>query len=198
MHGIHSSTSQQKDVHAILTIANIQLGDGYIQACDLQRDRSVSLIARISEDVVGFCLGTIITKSELHAKLPQLKWQNMNVFDSEALFGLVNSIAVDAPSKKLGVGHELMERCIAELTELDASIVFMIGWQSSEGVNIRSLANRNGFSELFEMPNYWRDDSLAHQYLCPTCGSPPCNCAAVLFVKDSRSQTLLPESGQQS
>lgn len=188
MKGIDISTTRQKDVHAILTIANIQLGDGYIQACDLQRDRSVSLVARISEDVVGFCLGTIITKSELHAKLPQLKLQNMNAFNSEALFGLVNSIAVNAPSKKFGVGHELMERCIEELAELDARIVFMIGWRSSEGVNIRSLANRNGFSELLEMPNYWRDDSLAHQYQCPTCGAPPCNCSAVLFVKDSRSQ----------
>lgn len=196
MHGIHISTTRQKDVHAILTIANIQLGDGYIQPCDLQRDRSVSLVARISEDVVGFCLGTIITKSELHAKLPQLKLQNMNAFDSEAFFGLVNSIAVDAPSKKLGVGHELMERCIEELAELDARIVFMIGWRSSEGVNIRSLANRNGFSELLEIPNYWRDDSLAHQYQCPTCGAPPCNCSAVLFVKDSRSHEQLHESSR--
>lgn len=198
MNGIEISATRQDDVGVALTIANSQLGDGYIKACDLQRDRSISLVAKISDVVVGFCFGTIITESELYAKLPQLKLQNVNAFDSDAFVGLVNSIAVDAWSKKLGVGHELMAKCLADMTELHIDVVFMIGWRSNEGVNIRSLANRNGFSELLEMPHYWRDDSLNHQYQCPTCGAPPCNCSAVLFVKDSRSQQPLPESNQQS
>lgn len=172
----------QEIVPKIMRIAEKQLGDTYINEQELS-ENEVSLYAKAGNEVLGFCIGKVIETNQFLKQHKTIAERNNKVLNSTTKIGVLSSIAVNEKSKGRGVGTQLMNATLAAFESLGIKIVVMTGWKSSKGIHIGGLAKIAKFDELFEVPNYWYDDSIKNNYKCPECGNPPCKCSAVLFLK---------------
>ncbi len=96
-------------------------------------------------------------------------------------------MATDAGETGKGIGTELLSTCVTKLRKMGLNVLVMTGWKSEKGVHIGSLAKKLGFEEILEIENFWYEDSKANGYRCPSCGEPPCECSAVVFIKHSHT-----------
>lgn len=180
---IKISNIKQNQVPMVLSIAEKQLGEAYIVVDDLLNKENIAIAASVAGKLVGFCTGKKISVAELYNKIPQLaqmKLKQLEVIDD---VGMVASMATDSESTGRGVGSELLAACVSELEMAGLNVLVMTGWKSEKGVHIGSLAKQYGFKEILEVPNFWYEDSKIKDSKCPSCGNPPCECSAVIFIK---------------
>lgn len=174
---------QENHIPGILRIAQMQLGDSYIHPEMLIGDNVYAVVALADSKIVGFCFGNIVSAKEYLEKNPKIKDFKIRPLKAVDKIGVISSIAVDQDSVGHGIGGKLFDACVQKLIGAKAEALVMTGWKSDKGVHIGGIAHFNGFDNIGEILEYWKDDSLKNGYSCPTCGKPPCHCAAVFFVK---------------
>ena len=180
------------DVSEVLQIAEQQLGDAYLEASSLkQSGKNVALCTRVDDCVIGFATGKLLETSDFLGKLEervsadsQKAKQLTRRLDGEHEIGFVASAAVKPEYAGRGLGAELIGRTITALEDLGANVLVATAWRSNAGVQAGSILEYRGFRKLFEIEKYWEKDSLQHQYSCPTCGAPPCQCSAVVYIRN--------------
>lgn len=175
----------KRQVPAVLSIAEKQLGAAYINVEDLLAEENVACYASISGKIVGFCTGKQIALDKIYESIPQLREMKLKQLATVETLGMVASVATDPDYAGRGIGSALVEHCIAELEKKDFNVLAMTGWKSPKGVHIGSIAKNYGFKEVLEVPDFWKEDSLKHGYACPVCGQPPCRCSAVVYLRHS-------------
>jgi ribosomal protein S18 acetylase RimI-like enzyme len=174
-----------KQVPALLNIAEKNLGEAYIEVDDLKNKEGIALAATNSGKLVGFCTGKKVAVSELFKNIPQLAQKKLKQLQVVDEVGMVASIATDSAETGKGIGTKLLSECASQLQNMGLNVLVMTGWKSEKGVHIGSLAKKLGFEEMLEIENFWYEDSKANGYRCPSCGEPPCECSAVVFIKHS-------------
>lgn len=180
---IEISSIKQNQVPMVLSIAEKQLGEAYIDVDGLLNKENIAIAASVSGKLLGFCTGKKIAVSDLYNKIPQLAQMKLKQLEVVDEVGMVASMATDSESTGRGVGSELLEACVSELEKSGLNVLVMTGWKSDKGVHVGSLAKQYGFKEILEVPNFWYEDSKVQDYKCPSCGDPPCECSAVIFIK---------------
>jgi len=175
--------TNEKEIHAALSIAEQQLGQSYISGRDFIDKNNISLLATANKIVVGFSIGKIKTIGQLYKDIPQLKGNNIRHLEIVKNVGLISAIATDEKYKVRGVASTILKRTMHELENKGVNILIMIAWVSSAGMQIGTIAKSFGFREILKIENFWEKDSIKHHYTCPTCGKPPCTCTAVIFLK---------------
>lgn len=91
------------------------------------------------------------------------------------------SIHEDATGRNIlstTVGHTL-----SVLEDEGCQVQCALAWRSDEGVQFYSMFKQHDFSLRREFNDYWMEESRREGYRCPECGSPPCTCSALLFVR---------------
>lgn len=184
---IQISDISEKQVSAVLNIAEKQLGEAYIEVDDILNEENIALAATISGKLVGFCTGKKLAVSELYKKIPQLSQKKLKQLEVVDEVGMVASMATDSTETGKGIGTELLSECVNKLQTMGLNVLVMAGWKSEKGVHIGSLAKKLGFEEMLEIEKFWYEDSKANGYRCPSCGEPPCECSAVVFIMHSHT-----------
>jgi len=167
---------------SILRIAEKQLGDSYVNETSLFSNKMYGYYALVCNKVVGFCAGRNIPTQNFLDKHPAINGHLKSLGASETL-GILTCIAVDEDYKVRGIGEALSKTCTEKLISEGAKTLAATAWKSSKGIHIGGLLKRHGFEQVMEIPLFWHEDSLVHNYQCPECGAPPCKCSAVLYVK---------------
>jgi ribosomal protein S18 acetylase RimI-like enzyme len=168
---------------SILRIAEKQLGDSYVSESSLLGEGRFGYYATIAGKPAGFCVGRLLPVQkflDLYQKIKERGVRSLGLADT---LGLITCIAVDEDYKERGVGNALIDRCASVLVAQGAQVLASTGWKSSNGVHIGGLMKMHGFEQLMEIPDFWKEDSVTHNYKCPECGPPPCHCSAVFYVK---------------
>lgn len=167
----------------LLSIAEHELGDSYIQPESLLPKNGVTFLGQVNGDPVGYAACHIEPSENYirgHAKIAQ---ERIHALKAAKDIGVVTTVAVDSRFQGFGIGTKLLSESLNWLREHGVHLVAMVGWKSDSGVHIGGVAKSLGFESQFEIPEYWSEDSVSHGYKCPVCGDPPCHCTAVFFLK---------------
>ncbi|CAG5080342.1 GNAT family N-acetyltransferase [Parvicella tangerina] len=149
-----------EDYYAILSLADEQLGKGYLQGIlKLDTQHVVWVAERQSPDqLVGFIF-LALGKSKT----------------------MIKSIAVKKSFQSKGVGRLLFNVAMKELASSTDEFE-VLAWERSDTgeVPLARLLKKFGFVQTSRKNSQWRQDSIGRGYACPSCGN-PCECNAVVF-----------------
>lgn len=180
----------KRAVGQALAVAEKQLGDSYIQASDFLDPKHVSLCALHHGSVVGFVIAKRLSAEEFKSRYPRAAEALGRQLAYADTVGFIASLATAPGFEKRGIANTLLQMSLARLEKdwggksARPAFVCTLGWRGREPVaHIDGLVRKAGFQPVHEFADYWKDDSLAKGYKCPTCGDPPCRCSAVLFVR---------------
>jgi len=172
---------QATDIPACAAIARKQLGQSFLTADDLRKMDHIKLCAKQENTVLGFCTAKVIKSSEFLNELPNAAREVARLKVANQV-GLIASVATDPKFVGFGIGTRLVEEAISVLRGEHADVLAMTAWVTKNGANIGSIAERLGFENVAEFPEYWSKSSVENDYSCPECGEPPCQCSALLYV----------------
>lgn len=100
--------------------------------------------------------------------------------------GLLKSSAVTASHRGLGVGAAMVHARMDILGARGAGAFLSLGWTDGAGCHAQKPLERGGLQAVADIPDFWREDSLAAGYGCPSCGH-PCRCIARVFTRVLRT-----------
>ena len=133
-------------------------------------------------EIVGFCIGGVFSQEELRSYLLINPAQLPEGLKHAEKIGVVRTVAVREEYQGLGIGTDLVGRCIDECQARDCEAMSSVGWEANGQVNIGGIMERFGFSTVSRFEDYWHDHSLEQEYECQICGHPPCTCPAVVYA----------------
>jgi GNAT superfamily N-acetyltransferase len=144
----------------------------------------VALVALERRSVIGAvtaeCLGYESFLQRVPADMADAVKSKTPRFDFH-LIGFIRTVAVSENMRGRGVGTKLVKAAVKRLHKLGATSIVTIGWADRDGCHIAGLVTALGFTEIATFRDFWKADSIAKEYSCPTCGN-PCRCQANLFL----------------
>ena len=171
------------DLADIQRIADSRLGPAYLSSSDFLDKGWVTYSAYKGSRVVGFLCASLLPLAVFQHRHSSLA----SLLDASLLtdpIGVMHVAAVDRPYEKQGIGTALIAHGFDALFNVNHPLtVVTAAWADNQGVHIGGPLNRSLFRQIGYLPDYWRADSLARGYECPTCGKPPCHCTASVFVR---------------
>lgn len=146
------------------------------------RDPRCRVVAALRDDtLVGAASATLLRREDAPFYAP---------FGEEAAerigrlaTGSVSAVAVAPALRGMGLGRRLVDDCLAWLAGERAELAIALSWVSGGPNTSRALFEHAGFRVVGEVPEFYREYSVRTGLVCPTCGGPPCTCAAILFEK---------------
>lgn len=96
--------------------------------------------------------------------------------------GVIQSSAVPLRARGRGVGTKMLEARLAYLRHHGRTLAIALAWDSGTEHASRGLLEAQGFHLHAVLPEYWREDSIERDYLCPLCEG-QCSCTALLYSK---------------
>ncbi len=170
---------RHKDLSALRQLAEGYRGANYLEVPLVSEH--TCLVARQQGTIVGFVL---FTQGEAVSAATRRH------LVAEGLAAPMEGVAwikdvVVAPTAAGGnaVEQGLLAAAVGQLNQQAAALVLLAAWISPDGISLDALARRQGFHILGGLPSHWREASLARGYRCRVCGTPPCECNAVLYAK---------------
>lgn len=176
---------KQSDISRIIFISDKQLGKDYVTSELLQSSlsgkESFCLVAEDNrtKQPIGFSFCSII---DYQQTLEITKGQDIKELKHCAKIGYVKTVVVDKKYEGFGIASKLVDECIRHMKKDGCSSFVSTAWKHCGITNIANVLEKNEFFKIFEIPNYWYDDSIKEGYLCPQCGN-PCHCSCVIYVK---------------
>lgn len=175
--------AKPQDRSAIVAIADMELGRGYLQTQMLTQPGSLVHVARQQDRVIGFVLAEYCAIDVFKQRYAQLTERIDQTTMQAGRIGVVRTLAVMDRHQGHGVGSRLLAVGCELLQDHGVTCIVMPGWHSRHGTNIRPLADKADFHSAGTLERYWYEASLRNGFTCPVCGPPPCECGVTLFVK---------------
>ncbi|SDB92488.1 Predicted N-acetyltransferase YhbS [Raineyella antarctica] len=174
-------TATRADLAAMRAIVDAQVGHGYLDAevDALYKDsEGFALVAVVDGSVAGVCMCSIMKPGAMarifRSGLP-------DVLRSRKV-GLLDTLAVRPDLTGRGLGTALLEEARGRFRSDKVRVWATPAWRSRLGTTVESLLTRAGMEPFAEVPDFWREASLAEGFICPVCGAPPCECSAVMYA----------------
>lgn len=186
LHKITIEKLSANQIDAVLSISDAQLGRNYISKNILEHylaeEHFTVHVAIVAGEVVAFSLMIICSVETLAEELfAEEEWIKAT-FENHQPTGYPKMAAVKTEMWGMEIGSRLLIQQLAEAEKHVHSTVGTI-WKTETGAMMGRIVEKTGMKPLKEVPHYWSADSLAKQYLCPVCGTPPCQCTAVIYAK---------------
>lgn len=149
-----------EDYYKVLSIADGQLGEGYLRGVLKLAADNFLWVAEIKEskEIIGFVFVIL-----------------------EDTKSIIKSIAVQNDYQGRGVGTGLISVVLESIRD-KVDQFEVVAWERSDTHNIplEVLLSRVGFEKSERRAEHWYEDSIRRGYQCPACGH-PCKCDAVIF-----------------
>ncbi|SFA86229.1 MULTISPECIES: GNAT family N-acetyltransferase [unclassified Bacillus (in: firmicutes)] len=175
---------KREDFPNIIQLIDGSLGEGYFNQEQLTKyldGDNFGFVMTKDDKIVGVILNDIKSVNELCEELgidPSIITSHSN----ESCFGLLNVVVVNPHCRKMGIAHSLVERTVHEFERKEIKGIVVEAWKKPNGiVNIGRLLYEFGFSEILEIDEYWKEDSLKEGFDCVSCGF-PCTCSAIIYL----------------
>ena len=152
---------QKSDEQEVKLLVNQVFGKLYTDAKPQLFQQSILLVARVENNIVGFCAG-----NELKNKT-----------------GLLDLLVVHPDFQRQGIGTELFKARMAAFSTLNITHFKFYHWVKKQRPH-PYIAIAHGFKLKEILPNYWLRESLKFGYHCKECGPPPCKCICRLYEKN--------------
>ncbi len=181
----------EREVQELRWIIDAQIGRGYVEVEQLRDPLRLIYAGKFYDTVVGVGMGKLFPVSTLLERLQLEDAAAISQLEQLGRIGLIETVATAPGYEGFGIGCQVTTKLITELEARGAGFFVVIAWKSPDrGVHIGGILDRLGFSAVAEVPEFWREDSLARHTCCSYCGSPPCTCTAVIYTRSVAGSTL--------
>lgn len=176
----------ESDIENILLIADDVFGKGYIGreelATFLNNDDKFCKVAKIEGIVVGFGLTEICEAQNLYQIiLKDYDWIE-NFVSKERPIAVMKTFAVRTDYQKKGIGTQLIIKSLEKLSNISVDLL-AVCWEHDKDVELGTILDQFGMNPIRKIAGYWHKDSVLRNYTCASCGTPPCNCSALIYAK---------------
>lgn len=175
---------QANHTKAVLNIATLQFGAGYLKAEQLalyhQLPDRYGHVVLLGGEVVGFSLMEIAERAQVARRFAAVESWFLAYFAAYERLGYRSVTAVLPQAQGQGAGNLLVREGLAWLSER-VPVVVCDAWHAEHTPIVR-LLTRHGYRLMRTVPNFWRPQSLMEGYTCATCGAPPCQCSAGVYA----------------
>ena len=171
---------------AIQEISDAQFGFNYLDNNYLESfisDKNLALVALSAEEIVGMTLIKIGTRDEIALDFLVGAEFIKEKFKSNTTLALRKHLAVKKGFESRGIGSFMVEKGMQELYKKSVDAILSIVWKEGSSAVLHKILTDQGSIPLTSFPNYWANDSIEKQYICPSCKAIPCNCSAILYAK---------------
>lgn len=138
---------------------------------------------RAEIEVLGFTIGGVVTLGQLddylHVSLKDLP----ESLTSVEPVGLMRTTAVSEGYQGRGIGFHLVQEKVQRCLDGGANVLCAVAWHDGDDANAGGILERLGFEPVMTVDEYWREASIEEDYACPSCGEPPCTCAAKIYSR---------------
>lgn len=185
-------TNYQKNRKYIAAIGllNDCLGTGYIKQENLESifRNSTGILRGACDDngsLIGASLSRVLSKDECKNFDKKIAECGVGTrLCNQPKVGMLQCVAVNKHSRKSGVASQLVMDAIKYLKKWKCTSAFAISWvPSNDQPHSSGLLRAAGFEEVGTVEKYWAESSCSENFLCPSCGAPPCNCTAVFMIR---------------
>ena len=180
--------AEKEHITQIVAIGNEELGEGflnYLEVMNILKEKTTYIckVALMDKVLLGFCLCKLVDRSEICEYL-QIKQSDLPHYVLCAdRIGVLKTIAVNRKSQHRGIGYALAFEAYNEMVKNNIQAISSIAWKNGDKINAHGVLTAIGLHSYIEIESFWKDSSIKEQYNCPACGSPPCQCSAVLYFK---------------
>lgn len=176
---------EEKHLSEILTICEQQLGNGFLEAAVLQTylnsENKFCHVVLYAQQVIGFSLMEISTRTTIAQKMKNEENWFLRHFAAYNQIGYRSLTAVAKDFEGNGVASFLVKKGLIFLST-KVPVVVCDAWKSNK-THIGSILKRNDCEALREVPYFWTAESIKQQYNCTICGTPPCQCTAIIYAR---------------
>ncbi len=178
---LYTNHIELPDLESILQISDEQLGKDYLDKQYLSNmlTNSNNQLFKVADDqqILGFSISSILSMEAFSSTFPHI-----HLKIEKGQIGWLKTIAVKPELTNLGIGIRLLHHTLEHLcTKSDQQV--SIVWDNPEKNFLPQLLMKYGFSEHSRLENHWHRQSLEKGFHCPVCGTPPCSCAGMIYMK---------------
>ncbi len=180
------SEFKEEHIPPIIEMCNNVFGENYIQSnyfIDyLNLERKHCFVYLNEGVVIGFITYEIFNQNNfLQEILKDKDFFNTIINESKELI-IIKQVVIASDYRRQGLASSLLKRALENLKSKN-NIVFCFAWKKNENTALKSILQYATFQLIKTINDYWKEDSLTHQYSCAFCGSPPCSCSADVYIK---------------
>ncbi len=164
----------------VLSIADKCFGEQYISEKQLNtysEDGSLSLIIKLDNKIIGFCLNEVVKKN--NRRIDFLK----HIASGDFPAGIIKTIAIEPKYQQKGYGAKLLDLSVSKLIKQNVKSLFYPAWNENNCERFLLKLHKINFAEVTVIPDYWNRESLLKNYHCARCGQPPCHCSMILYKR---------------
>lgn len=131
------------------------------------------------QEVVGFCLGSILSRNEAVTKYPPLK----KLAEDVNYIGCLDTNVVKKSIENNGIGTKQLIKRENYFEKRNINTLFTICWLRDDHKDSSILFNnRSDFEPVKDIENYWYEETKNRNANCIDCGF-PCTCTARIYFK---------------
>lgn len=176
---------EKKHLSTVLAISQQQLGVGFLDPILLETylkaaDQFCHVVLH-NDQVIGFSLMEISHRTIVAQKMKQAEQWFLDYFKDYDYIGYRSLTAVDRRFEGKGVASFLVKNGLQFLSQ-KVPVVVCDAWKSAN-THIGSILEKNACQPLKEVPHFWAMESIQHNYECSICGTPPCQCTAIIYAR---------------
>jgi len=173
----------EADFGAILRISDLQFGASFIRVEQLSErvGKEDNLTAKIDGELIGYVLSQFVEPSTIDLIFNRKEVNLTRYFEKTHSICWIESIVVDPRYSGRGIGKKLIAKLMS-LSVDDHQTFLSVVWKHEKGSPLETIYEGLGFKLVQHIPNYWHADSLEKGYACYYCGTPPCQCAALIYA----------------
>ena len=102
------------------------------------------------------------------------------------IVGSFSTLAIQENLQGQGIGQMISHKRLEWLKAKNCEVILGVSWVSGFAHTSDRVFKRMGFTEVKRLENFFYESSLKNPFVCPACGGPPCQCAAILFRMNLR------------
>ena len=174
-----------EDFDQALQIASQQFGNYFVTHDQLNQyidsDKYLSQGIFDEGELLGFSLMQIGTPEEIFSLLQEGQEDLLRSFGKYEKVAYRSLTCVSKKHEGQGIGSLLVKSGLKLLSN-KVELVVADAWKSNS-VHIGNILEREGYQFYHSIPNYWTKSSIEENYTCQYCGTPPCSCEAIIYVK---------------
>lgn len=95
--------------------------------------------------------------------------------------GSFSTLCVREDFQGKGIGQKVSKMRLDWLVGMKCDVVVGVSWVSGNSNTSDRVFEKSGFRAVSRVENFFVDMSLKSPFICPTCGAPPCTCAAIFY-----------------
>ena len=140
------------------------------------------LLVKSGRRLIGYSIIHLIKADNLRKFLLKDAEMISGFFENDHLVQLRKTTALHHDFTGKGIGSEFIRHTMKMLCN-KCDFVVSVNWKKDNEIPMEKISRELGMTELVEIKDYWKEDSMKSGFHCPECGNPPCNCSAVFFVR---------------